>query len=67
MLQLCMGTDFDMFLRALASGVVYYDPGLKLEDIHSAKPRSKRRSQFRVRHGDLQVLYHKIEEVSVTA
>lgn len=67
LVQLCIGTDFDMFLRALASGVIYYDPGLKLEDIHSARPRAKRRSQFRVRHSDLHSLYHRIEEVGVTS
>lgn len=67
LIQLCIGTDFDMFLRALASGVVYYDPGLKLEDIHTKRPRAKRRSQFRVRHNDLFRLYHQMEEVAVTA
>lgn len=62
LVQLCVGTDFDMFLQALAAGAIYYDPGLKLEDINSARPRAKRRSQFRIRHSDLNRLYHQIEE-----
>lgn len=59
------GTDFQMFLRAIESGAIYYDPGIKLESMSSAKPRTKRRSQFRVKSRDLQVLYQKMTSVPV--
>jgi MvaI/BcnI restriction endonuclease family len=55
------GTDFLHFLRGMSAGKVYYDPGIKLEDSSTAHPRSKRRSQFRIRSGDLPLLYDKME------
>jgi hypothetical protein len=45
---LCEQTDFSLFLKAVASGVVYYDPGIKMEKASSPKPVIKRRSQFRI-------------------
>jgi hypothetical protein len=42
-------TDFLHFLRAMSAGKVYYDPGIKLEDASSDHPKSKRRSQFRIK------------------
>lgn len=50
------GTDFIRFLKALAEGTVYYDPGIKLENA-GGQPRIKRRSQFRIISGDLPRLY----------
>lgn len=58
-------TDFFRFLRAMASGVVYYDPGIKLEGASSAKPKAKRRSQFRIRLGELPALYRHAGRVDV--
>ena len=55
------GTDFLHFLRSMAAGKVYYDPGIKLEDSSTAHPKSKRRSQFRTRSADLPLLYDKME------
>lgn len=55
--QLCEGTDVLLLLSALASGAVYYDPGIKMEKSDTAKPVTKRRSQFRVKHHDLTTLY----------
>ena len=59
------GTDFLLFLRALASGLIYYDPGIKLENVSTSKPKTKRRSQFRIRSGNLSGLYHALNPVSL--
>jgi hypothetical protein len=62
---LCEETDFMLFLKAFASGEVYYDPAIKFEDASSAQPTLHRRSQFRVRHPQLTRLYHRHEFVSL--
>jgi hypothetical protein len=59
------GTDFLLFLKALALGLIYYDPGIKLEEASTAKPKTKRRSQFRIRSGNLSGLYHALNPVSL--
>lgn len=61
------GTDPLYLLKAIETGKVYYDPGIKLEEINTAKPKAKKRSQFRVKLKDLNGLYFKItdEDVSV--
>jgi len=51
------GTRFERFLAGLASGAVYYDPGSKVEDAGSTRPRVKARSQFRVGRKNLAQLY----------
>jgi len=51
------GAEFGLFLAAVASGKVYYDPGIKVESVSTAKPVTKRRSQFRVNSKDIPVLY----------
>lgn len=56
-IEMCEGTDFFLFLKAVSDGVVYYDPALKLEKASSPSPALKRRSQFRVRHQALAGLY----------
>lgn len=53
---LAEGADYIRLLSALASGSVYYDPGIKVEQASTA-PRTKRRSQFRVKRTDLSALY----------
>ena len=55
---LCKQTDFSLFLKAVSDGVVYYDPGIKMEQASSASPTIKRRSQFRVKHNQLVQMYH---------
>lgn len=52
-------TDFLRFLGAVALGHVVYDPGIKVEENSSPKPREKRRSQFRIPFGKLDQLYDK--------
>ena len=59
------GTDFLLFLNALAAGNIVYDPGIKLENASSDTPRLKPRSQFRMKSSQLGALYAKSEIVSV--
>lgn len=59
-----LGTDFLRFLNAMASGAIYYDPGIKLEKASHA-PTVKRRSQFRIKWQNLPSLYTVSEQVSV--
>ena len=53
------GTDFLRFLKAAAAGLVYYDPGIKVENL-STKPKEKRRNQFRVKSKNIQSLYESL-------
>jgi len=62
--RLAQRTDSLRLLGALAGGSVYYDPGIKLENI-SGNPKSKRRSQFRVASKNIESLYEKVETVNV--
>jgi hypothetical protein len=55
--QLCEGTDVLLLLAAVSAGSVYYDPGIKIEGAATENPAIKRRSQFRVKHNDLNALY----------
>jgi len=59
--RIAEGTDFNLFLSAIAKGVIYYDPGIKLEGASSAKPKIKKRSQFRVKNKNLNTLYKKVD------
>lgn len=61
------GTDFLLFLSALVSGSVYYDPALKIEGATSATPRVKRRSQFRIKAGRLGELYQTMTQIPLLA
>ena len=58
-------SEFPMFLNALASGNIIYDPASKLTGASSAKPKSKARSQFRISAKKLGLLYKKLETVSI--
>ena len=51
------GTSFEKFLKALASGLVVYDPGPKVMAASTAKPKTKARSQFRIGRKNLGELY----------
>lgn len=59
--RLCTGTDFLRLLRAIAKGSVYYDPGIKVENV-STTPKTKRRSQFRIHSKDIPSLYESTRE-----
>ncbi len=61
--RLGTGTSFEKFLQALSTGRIVYDPGIKVENYPDA-PKSKRRSQFRMKSNDLYRLYDKMETIS---
>lgn len=63
--RLGVGTDFLLFLASAASGAVYYDPGIKLENASTAHPQIKRRSQFRIKSAQIPLLYRSLEEVDL--
>ncbi len=51
------GTGFGLFLSAMAAGHVLFDPGSKIDGLHTRSTRVKARSQFRIGSGDLAMLY----------
>lgn len=55
------GTSFEKFLKALASGLVVYDPGPKVMAASTAKPKTKARSQFRIGRKSLGQLYDRFK------
>ena len=57
-------TDFHFFLKQMEVGNIYYDPGIKMENA-STKPKTKRRSQFRIKSGNIPNLYKTNEEVKL--
>ncbi|GLB49852.1 MvaI/BcnI family restriction endonuclease [Neptunitalea lumnitzerae] len=59
------GTDFQLFLGQMANGNIYYDPGIKLENM-STNPKIKKRSQFRIKSRFLTNLYKKNEIINLT-
>ncbi len=63
-LILGIGTEFTYFLKELSKGIIYYDPGIKMENV-STKPKIKRRSQFRIKSGNLVKLYKNNEIVNL--
>jgi hypothetical protein len=65
LVRLCEGTDFLKLLRAFSCGNVYYDPGIKLEDAGSPRPRIKRRSQFRVKSANVPTLYDNVAVINL--
>ena len=54
-----------MFLKTLAEGVIYYDPGIKLENASSELSKQKLRSQIRVSSRDLSLLYTRTHTADV--
>lgn len=57
--------DFSLFLLLMARGDIYYDPGIKLEKVSTPNPKSKRRSQFRIKSRNLPDLYRKNEVIDL--
>ena len=62
--RLAQRTNPMKLIKAMVAGAVFYDPGIKLENI-STKPVSKRRSQFRIASKNIAALYETVEEVAV--
>jgi hypothetical protein len=48
----------------MANGNIYYDPGIKLENM-STNPKFKKRSQFRIKSRFLTNLYEKNETIKL--
>jgi hypothetical protein len=65
--RIAEGTDFLKLLEAISLGAVYYDPGIKIENESSSTPRTKRRSQFRIKSNRLFTLYAKMDQVNISA
>lgn len=61
--RLGIGTTFPLLLQALASGDVYYDPGINLKLGDSGKWIGRRRSQFRCSSKNLNRLYQSFQAV----
>lgn len=59
-------TDFLLVLRATYDGAIYYDPGIKLENVSSMHPRAKKRNQFRMNRAELHRLYKSFREIELT-
>jgi len=59
------GTDFQLFVAQMADGNIYYDPGIKMENM-LIRPRIKKRSQFRIKSQHLPNLYKVNEIVDVS-
>lgn len=59
------GTDFQLFLKQMALGNIFYDPGIKMENI-STRPKIKKRSQFRIKSQYLSNLYKTNEIVTIS-
>ena len=64
LIRLYTSTNINLFLQSIVSGFAYYDPGIKLENA-STKPKTKRRSQFRVQAKNLDKLYINREDVDL--
>ncbi len=60
-------TDFTLFLLQVEKGTIYYDPGIKLELAIQGKRKQniKRRSQFRIKSGNLTTLYKENEVIEL--
>jgi len=65
LIQLGENTDFLLFLKAMSIQSVYYDPGIKMENVSSESPKTKRRSQFRIAIPDLTTLYQDFNTVNI--
>jgi MvaI/BcnI restriction endonuclease family len=63
-ISLGIGTDFQFFLKEMAIGNIYYDPGIKMESA-SSYPKIKKRSQFRIKSKNLTNLYRINETINL--
>ncbi len=64
LITLGVDTDFQLFLQQMFVGNIYYDRGIKMENV-STRPVVKRRSQFRIKSSFLKNLYRKNEVTDV--
>lgn len=59
------GTEFELFLRAMMSGAVIYDPAPKLTGVGTLKTQVKARSQFRINVRNIKNLYRFLDIVEI--
>jgi hypothetical protein len=59
------GALFELFLRAVHDGVVYYDPGISLKNASTGNPDLHRRSQIRIASQSLSLIYQTTRFASV--
>ncbi len=57
-IKLCRSTDLTLLLKGISTGYVYYDPGIKLD---RATGKTHRRSQFRVKFNQVDMIYRHSE------
>ncbi|MEE2933708.1 MAG: MvaI/BcnI family restriction endonuclease [Pseudomonadota bacterium] len=62
---ICEQTDFTLFLKAVSDGIVYYQPGIKMERASEEKPAIKRRSQFRIKYSHVRQMYHEHAQIEL--
>ncbi len=62
--RLAEGTVLGKYLDAIIDGHVFFDPGMKIENA-STKPKTQRRSQFRITANKVQHLYDHVETVNL--
>ena len=69
LIMLGTNTDFTLFLKQVAIGNIYYDPGIKLEFAieNIRKQAIKRRSQFRMKSAFLSNLYKQNELIDLSS
>lgn len=65
LVRLAEQTDALRLFAAIASGVLFYDPAIKVENASSLNPINKRRSQWRVASKQIGGLYKTVETVAV--
>jgi hypothetical protein len=61
---LCSGTGFNRFLTQMVKKNIVYDPGVKMECC-STKPKTKKRSQFRIDYRHIPELYDHSEMIDL--
>jgi hypothetical protein len=61
-IQLCNGAGIKSYLNALASSVIYYDPGINMK-FENGRWKPKKRNQFRIKWKDVSSIYNETEDV----
>jgi hypothetical protein len=63
-IRLALDTDPLKLLKGFSGGFVFYDPGIKVENV-STNPKVKRRSQFRIASKSISELYEDVSLVDL--
>jgi len=62
--RLFEGTSFNKLLSGISEAHVYYDPGINLKNANTS-PKTKRRSQFRIKSSSLHYLYENQDDTDL--